>query len=248
MKKIFEKHKIDKICHLAAQAGVRYSLTHPFVYERSNGWGTLAMLELARQFNVKDFIFASSSSVYGNNKKIPFSESDNVDNPISLYAATKKYDELIAFTYHHVYEINCTGLRFFTVYGPWSRPDMALYIFAKGIAEGKPVDVYNDGNMKRDFTFVDDIVLSALDKPLHYEIINLGNNKSVELNYFIGLIENELGKKAIKNFLPMQPGDVPETFANIEKARKLLNYEPKTNVEQGVKKFVEWYKEYHKLL
>ncbi|MBW2973155.1 NAD-dependent epimerase [Candidatus Woesearchaeota archaeon] len=249
MEKIFKENKIDKICHLAAQAGVRYSLENPFAYQKTNVLGTLVLLELARHYGIKDFVFASSSSVYGKNKKIPFSESDFVDIPISLYASTKKSNELMAHTYHHLFGLNCTGLRFFTVYGPWGRPDMALFKFVKNTLEGKPIDVYNYGKCKRDFTYVTDIVagvIAALDNPLPYEIINLGNNVPVELGYFIEIIEKELGKKAIKNMMPLQPGDVPETFADIEKAKKLLGFEPKTKIEEGIKQFIEWYKSYKK--
>jgi len=246
MNSIFKNHKFNKICHLAAQAGVRYSLENPLEYEKSNILGTLVMLEIARKHNVKDFVFASSSSVYGNNKKIPFSEDDNVDNPVSLYAATKKSDELLAYTYHHLYKINCTGLRFFTVYGPFGRPDMAYFKFTKAILEDKPIDVYNYGKMKRDFTYISDItdgILAAIDHPFPYEIINLGNNKPIELSYFIKCIENALKKKAKKNMMPMQPGDVKITYANIKKAEKLLNYKPKVKIEEGINRFVEWYKE-----
>ena len=250
MEKIFRKHKFDKICHLAAQAGVRYSLKDPFRYEIWNNLGTLNLLELCRKFKIKDFVYASSSSVYGGNKKIHFSEKDNVDSPISFYAATKKANELYAHVYHHLYGLNCTGLRFFIVYGPWGRPDMAAYKFVRAIEEGKPIEVYNYGNMKRDFTYVSDIVkgiLAAIDKPFGYEIFNLGNNRPVELNKFIGLIEKELGKKAERKMMPMQQGDVPATYADIRKAKKMLGFEPKINIEQGVKKFVEWYKDYSKI-
>ena len=244
---IFKKHKFNKICHLAAQAGVRYSLENPFAYEKSNILGTLVTLEMARKHNIKDFVFASSSSVYGNNKKIPFSENDNVDKPVSLYAATKKSSELLAYTYYHLYGLNCTGLRFFTVYGEFGRPDMALIKFVKNILEDKPIDVYNNENMKRDFTYISDItngILAAIDNPFPYEIINLGNGKPIELSYFIECIENALGKKAIKNMLPMQSGDVKITHADIKKAEKLLNYKPKIKIEEGIKRFVEWYKKY----
>ncbi len=250
MENIFKENQIDKICHLAAQAGVRYSIDHPLSYESNNGRGTLVILEMARHFNVKDVVFASSSSVYGGNKKVPFSESDVVDNPVSLYAATKKYDELMAYTYHHLYGLNCTGLRFFTVYGPFGRPDMALFKFVKAITEDQPIDVYNHGNMKRDFTYIDNItsgVLAAIDKPFPYEVINLGNNRTVELHYFIELIEKDLGKEAKKNMMDMQPGDVLETHADIEKAKSLLGYNPGNDVEEGIKKFIDWYKEYYSI-
>ncbi len=248
LKEIFEKHKIDKVFNPAAQAGVRYSLENPFAYEKSNILGFLNILELCVKYEIKNLVYASSSSVYGNNKKIPFSENDNVDHPISLYAATKKSNELMAHVYHHLYGLKTTGLRYFTVYGPWGRPDMALFKFTKNIIERKPIDVYNYGKMKRDFTYIDDIVdgtISALDKDYDYEIFNLGNNKTVELNYFIEVIEKELNKKAIKNLMPIQPGDVPETFADIEKAKKMLRYDPKTKIEEGIKQFIKWYREYY---
>ena len=250
LSKIFQKHKFNKICHLAAQAGVRYSLKAPFRYHKYNSLGTLNLLELARKYKINDFVFASSSSVYGNNKTTPFKEIDNVDNPISLYAATKKSNELYAYAYHHLYKINCTGLRFFTVYGPWGRPDMAYFEFTNKILKNQPIDVYNFGNLKRDFTYIGDIapaIVKAIDNPFKYEIINLGNNKPVKLNQFIETIENELKIKAKKNFLPMQKGDVHLTYADITKAKRLLNYEPKTNIEQGIKKFITWYKQYYKI-
>jgi UDP-glucuronate 4-epimerase len=249
LESLFQQFKFDKICHLAAQAGVRYSLENPFIYESSNNLGTLNLLELARKYNVKDFVFASSSSVYGSNKKIPFKETDNVDNPVSLYAATKKANELYAYTYHKLYGLNCTGLRFFTVYGPWGRPDMALFKFVKNITEDKSIDVYNSGKMKRDFTYITDIVdgiLSAIDKPFGYEIINLGNNNPIELGKFIEIIEVVLQKKAKINYLPLQKGDVLITYADITKAKKLLGYMPKVEIEEGIKEFVLWYKNYLK--
>ena len=248
IKDIIKKNPIDKICHLAAQAGVRYSLENPFAYEKSNILGTLNMLEIARQFKIKDFIFASSSSVYGNNKKFPFSESDSIDHPISLYAATKKSTELMAYTYHHLYGINCTGLRFFTVYGPWGRPDMSYMSFTKAILEGKPIKVYNNGDMQRDFTYVEDIVpgvVAALEKSYPYEIFNLGNSKSVKLINFIKCVEKLLGKSAKKILLPMQQGDVLKTFADINKAKTMLGYNPKTDIEEGIRRFIKWYKEYY---
>ncbi len=247
LKEFFAKNKIDKICHLAAQAGVRYSLENPDVYIQSNIIGTHNLLELAREYKVRDFIFASSSSVYGGNKKIPFSETDPVDHPVSLYAVTKKANELEAYSYHHLSGLNCFGLRFFTVYGPWGRPDMALFKFSKLILDDKPIDVYNQGKHRRDFTYIDDIVkgvLAAIDKVKGYEIFNLGNNKPVELEYFIKLVEDNLGKKAQKNYLPLQPGDVVETWADIDKAKIILGYNPQTTIEEGVKRFIEWYKKY----
>ena len=252
LKKIFEKHKFDLICHIAAQAGVRYSLINPWAYEKSNILGTLNIFELAKKFNIKKVIYASSSSVYGGNKKVPFSEEDKVDKPISLYAATKIANELMAHTYHHLYKIDMVGLRYFTVYGPFGRPDMAMFKFTKNIFEDKPIEVYNFGNMKRDFTYIDDIIGGTI-KAINFclnnddicEIINLGNSKPIELNYFIELLEKEIGKEAKKNLLPMQPGDVLETYADITKAKKILGWEPKTKIEEGVKKFVKWYKDYY---
>ncbi len=247
LEKIFKKHKFDKICHLAAQAGVRYSLKDPFRYEKWNNLGTLNILELARKYKIKDFIYASSSSVYGGNKKKISLESDDVNKPFSIYAATKRSNELSAYAYHHLYGLNCTGLRFFTVYGPWGRPDMAMFKFAKNILAGKPIDVYNYGKMKRDFTYIDDItkgVIAAIDRPFKYEIINLGNNKPEQLMKVINLIEKELGEEAKKNMMPIQQGDVSMTCANIDKAKRLLNYHPETSIEEGVKNFIEWYKEY----
>lgn len=248
LRKIFQENKVDKICHIAAQAGVRYSLENPDVYVQSNIVGMHNLLEMDREFGVKDFVFASSSSVYGNNQKVPFSETDPVDHPISLYAATKKANELQAHVYHHLYGLNCWGLRFFTVYGPWGRPDMAYFKFPKAILAGQTIDVYNQGQHRRDFTYIDDIingVVSAIDNCSGYEIINLGNNQPVELEYFIKIIEDNLGKKAIKNYLPLQLGDVLETYADIGKAQKLLNYNPKVKIEEGIKNFIDWYLKYN---
>jgi len=246
--KIVKTEKPDKICHLAAQAGVRHSLENPFLYLKSNINGTLVMLETARHNKIKDFIYASSSSVYGGDKKVPFSEEDRVDTPISLYAATKKANELKAHTYHKLFGLNTTGLRFFTVYGPYGRPDMALYLFTKNILENKPIEIFNNGKMKRDFTYIDDIVsgiVASLDKSYPHEIFNLGNSNTVDLMYFIERIEKELGKKAIKKMMPMQKGDVAETFADISKAQKMLGFRPKTSVDKGIKKFINWYKKYY---
>lgn len=248
IEEVFKKEKIDKVVHLGAQAGVRHSLENPQVYLDSNVQGTFNLLELTRKYKIKDFLFASSSSIYGNNKKVPFSETDNVDQPISLYAATKKSNELMAYTYHHLYRLNCTGLRFFTVYGPWGRPDMAYFLFTKAILQDKPIQVFNHGKLERDFTYIDDIVegvLKAIEKPFGYEIINLGNNQPVKLGYFIECIEKELGKKAEKKMLPMQPGDVKRTYADISKAKKLLDWTPQIKLEDGMQKFIDWYKEYY---
>lgn len=246
--RILRKHKIDAVCHLAAQAGVRYSIENPFAYETANNVGTLTLLEECKKAGIKRFIYASSSSVYGGNTKIPFSVVDPVEKPISLYAATKRYNELMAYTYHHLFGFRCTGLRFFTVYGPWGRPDMALFKFTKAILKGAPIDVYNRGKMRRDFTYVSDIVdgvVSSIDKSYPYEIFNLGNSKSVELSYYIECIEKELGKKAKKKLLPMQQGDVPATFADIRHSTKQLGFKPKVSIEVGIHNFIEWYRRYY---
>ncbi len=247
---VFRDHKIEKICHLAAQAGVRHSLEHPDLYIKSNIIGTHNLLEQARQFKIKDFIFASSSSVYGGNEKIPFAETDSVDQPLSLYAMTKKATELETYTYHKLFGINAIGLRFFTVYGPWGRPDMAYFLFTKSILENQPIKVFHQGKMKRDFTYIDDVVdgvLKAIDHCQDYEIVNLGNNQPVELEKFIKVIETNLGKKAVKDYQPLQPGDMIETYADITKAQKFLGWQPTTKIEQGIKKFVSWYKDYYQI-
>ncbi len=246
---VFQKYTPSKVCHLAAQAGVRYSITHPFVYQKSNMEGFLNILELSKNQKVENFVYASSSSVYGANTKLPFSETDPVDTPISLYAATKRSNELIAHTYSHLFGLPCSGLRFFTVYGPWGRPDMALFIFTKAIFEGKPIQIYNQGNMQRNFTYIDDIVngvLRVLNTPKKYEIYNIGNNKAEKLMDFINEIEKNTGKTALKEFLPMQPGDVVATVADIGKISK-LGYEPKTDIQQGIRNFISWYREYYKV-
>jgi UDP-glucuronate 4-epimerase len=255
---IFEQHKFDGIVHLAACAGVRASIDDPILFEETNVLGTINLLELARKHDIKPFVCASSSSVYGENKKIPFSEADYVDHPISPYAATKKACELISYTYHHLYEFSVVNLRFFTVYGPWGRPDMAYFKFANLIRAGKPIDVYNNGDMKRDFTYVDDIVdgieaslelaTKAVDKktPL-YEVVNLGNNESEQLVDMISYLEKGLGVTAEKNYLPMQPGDVPITYADIAKAKKLLGYSPKVGLKEGIDRFATWYREYYQM-
>lgn len=241
----------DCILNLAAQAGVRYSLTNPFVYEQANMKGFLSVLEAARHNNVKNVVYASSSSVYGGNDKVPFSADDRVDNPISLYAATKKANELYAHVYSHLFGISTIGLRFFTVYGPWGRPDMAAYIFANKINKDEPIDVFNHGKMKRDFTFVDDIVqgvIASIDlcPKINYEVFNLGNNNTEELGHFIKIIEDNLGKTAVKNMKDIQPGDVPATYADIEKSKEMLGYQPTTNIDVGLKKFLDWFKVYNK--
>jgi len=249
VKQIFTENKIDQICHLAAQAGVRYSLENPQIYIKSNINTFLNILEAARNYKIKDLVYASSSSVYGSNQKVPFSEIDNTDNPISLYAATKKADELMAHTYSHLFNINTTALRFFTVIGPYGRPDMAPILFASAISKEEEIKVFNFGKMKRDFTYINDIVngiLLALEKTNGYQIFNLGNNKPVELEYFISCIEKEIGKSAKKKYLELQPGDVLETFADIEHTKEKLDWEPKTSIEDAIKAFVKWYKEFYK--
>ena len=243
LKKIFSSNRISRVVHLAARAGVRPSLENPLLYEEVNLRGTMHLLELSK--NVKNFIFASSSSVYGNNKKIPFSEKDNVDKAISPYAATKKAGEVMCHVYHHLYNIPISCLRFFTVYGPSGRPDMATYKFTKWIDEGKELLRFGDGHSKRDYTYVDDIIdgiISALDKQFEYEIFNLGNSHPIELNYFISVIEEELGKRAKITKLPTQPGDVSITYADISKSRKMLNFQPRVSIEDGIAEFVRWYK------
>jgi len=249
VEKIFSAERPDKVVHLAAMAGVRNSLRDPKLYFDVNVMGSLNLLEAAVKYKIKNFVFASSSSVYGNNKKQPFSESDPVDTPISPYAASKKADELIAHTYHHIYGLNVTALRFFTVYGPWGRPDMALFLFTDAISKGRPIKVFNYGKMSRNFTYVDDIVsgtITVLDKCKGYGVINIGGDKEETLLRFIEVIEQNLGKKAKKKMMPIQPGDVPATVADIRKLRK-LGWKPTTRIEKGIKNFVEWYREYHKI-
>jgi len=246
--KAFTDFKPKKVVNLAAQAGVRYSIENPYAYMNSNLVGFLNIIELCRHNNVKGLIYASSSSVYGGNTKIPFSVEDRVDNPISLYAASKKSNELIANSYSHLYGLHTTGLRYFTVYGPWGRPDMAMFIFTKKILAGEPIPVFNNGNMKRDFTYIDDIITgirSAIHKNYKCEVFNLGNNKSELLMDMIDLIKKELGKKAEINFLPMQPGDVKESFAEIKQSEEKLGFKPTTSIEEGIPKFIKWYKKYY---
>ncbi len=243
--KIFTNYNPDKVVNLAAQAGVRYSIINPQIYMKVNVLGFLNILEQCKNFNVKGLIYASSSSVYGGNQKIPFNVLDNVDKPISIYAASKKSNELMAYTYSHLYSLKTTGLRFFTVYGPWGRPDMAIHIFTKNISNGKPIDVYNYGKMKRDFTYVSDIIngsVSAIKKNYQCEVFNLGNNKVEELKTVIHLIEKKLNKKAKLNLKEMQPGDVKATFADINYSKKMLDYSPKTSLEEGISLFIDWYK------
>jgi UDP-glucuronate 4-epimerase len=255
---IFEQNDITKVIHLAAQAGVRYSIDNPFAYMQSNLVGHLNILECCRhQKGFKHLIYASSSSVYGGNKELPYSEEMNVDTPVSLYAATKKSDELMTQSYSHLYRMPATGLRFFTVYGPSGRPDMAYWSFSEKILKGEPIQVFNHGDMRRDFTYIDDIVegiITCLNTPpiddgsiytgssdAPHRIFNIGNNKSENLLYFIEVLEKALGKKAIKIFNDMQAGDVKETYANIDKIKKITGYQPKTSIEDGIPKFVEWF-------
>ncbi len=266
MASLFERHRIRRVVHLGAQAGVRYSLTNPHAYTDSNIEGFMNILEGCRRVGVEHLVFASTSSVYGGNTKMPFSVDHSVDHPVSLYAATKKANELMAHTYAHLYRIPTTGLRFFTVYGPWGRPDMALFLFTKAILEGKPIDVFNHGKMQRDFTYIDDIVegvIRVLDKPADpdpawsgerpkpgtssapYRIYNIGNHRPVELLRFIEVLEDALGKKAEKRFLPLQPGDVPATYADVEDLVKDVGFQPSTPIEKGIPLFVEWYRSYY---
>ncbi len=265
---LFNKEKFDKVCNLAAQAGVRYSITNPFAYIDSNICGFINILEACRHNNIQHLVYASSSSVYGLNESMPFSTEHNVDHPVSLYAASKKSNELMAHTYSHLYNLPTTGLRFFTVYGPWGRPDMALYIFTKAILEDKPIDVFNQGNMQRDFTYIDDIVEGVVrvidnspsgnadwsakqpdpsSSPAPYKIYNIGNNSPVRLMDFILAIEKATGKKAIKNLMPIQDGDVPATWADVEDLVKNMGYKPGTDINKGVDKFVNWYRGYYSI-
>jgi UDP-glucuronate 4-epimerase len=266
---IFQQEEpFDVVINLAAQAGVRYSLTNPHIYVESNIAGFVNLLENCRHHQVKHLVYASSSSVYGLNEEIPFTEKDTVDHPISLYAATKKSNELMAHTYSHLFGLPTTGLRFFTVYGPWGRPDMALFLFTKAILEGKPIDVFNFGEMERDFTYIDDIVDGVIrvaanpatpiknwngrrpdpsGSPAPYRIYNIGNSKPVKLLDFIEAIEWHTGLKAIKNMLPIQPGDVPKTYADVGKLSNDVGYDPKTSVKEGVGNFVKWYRSYFRV-
>ena len=243
----FQQFKPNKVVNLAAQAGVRYSIENPYAYMDSNLTGFLNIIELCRHNEVEGFIYASSSSVYGGNKKIPFSIQDRVDKPIALYGATKRANELIAYSYSHLYGLHTTGLRFFTVYGPWGRPDMAMFIFTNNIINRKKITVYNHGNMKRDFTYINDIIDGtkvAIKKNYKCEIFNLGNNKSEKLMDMISIIEKELGIKAVIDFQPMQPGDVKESFADIEYSKEKLGFSPKTSIDEGIPNFIDWYNNY----
>lgn len=250
LKEIFVKEKIDNVINLAAQPGVRYSITNPDVSIRSNINAFFNLLECCREFGVKSLIYASSSSVYGNNQKVPSSVKDNVDHPVSLYAATKKANELMAYTYYHLYNIPMTGLRFFTVYGPWGRPDMAYYKFALNIMKGIPIDVYNKGDMERDFTYIDDVIESVYrlikkDIVKDYKLFNIGGEHPVNLLYFIETLEKVLGKKAVMIFKEMQPGDVKKTFADSSELAAYTGYKPGTRIEEGIGLFVDWFKKYY---
>ncbi|MBW7877225.1 MAG: GDP-mannose 4,6-dehydratase [Candidatus Cloacimonetes bacterium] len=248
LRQAFLNFKIYKVCNLAAQAGVRYSLENPYAYQKSNLEGFLNILECCREFKVENLVYASSSSVYGKNTSYPFAETHNTDQPISLYAASKKANELMAHTYSHLFGLNTTGLRFFTVYGPYGRPDMALFLFTEAILQDRPIQVFNHGDMYRDFTYIEDIVsgvVASLDKNYTCEVFNLGNNKPVKLLYYIECIEKALGKSATMEFLPLQAGDVPKTCANIDHATEKLGYAPKTSIEEGIHQFIRWYREYY---
>lgn len=253
---LFKKQQFDIVCNLAAQAGVRYSLENPESYIDSNMVGFLNILECCRHYNIKHLVYASSSSVYGLNKKVPFSTEDNVDHPISLYAATKKSNELMAHTYSHLFKLPTTGLRFFTVYGPWGRPDMAMFLFTDAILKDRAIKVFNHGNMERDFTYIDDIVegvtriigketAQRIEKNEFYKLYNIGNNNCVKLMDFIKEIEFNLGKEAKKDMLPMQPGDVERTWANVDELIKDYDYSPNTSIKDGVKSFIDWFKNYY---
>ena len=265
---LFAKHRFAVVVHLAAQAGVRYSLENPHAYIDANIEGFINVLEGCRHNDCRHLLFASSSSVYGANTRLPFSVQDNVDHPISLYAASKKANELMAHAYSHLYRIPATGLRFFTVYGPWGRPDMAMFLFAKAIVEGTPIKLFNHGKMRRDFTFVDDVseaVVRLLDRPPHgnpnwsgqkpdpatsaapWKIYNIGNNNPEELMHVVSLLEKEFGRTATKEMLPMQPGDVPATYADIEDLAREIGFRPATTIEDGIARFAKWYRDYHNL-
>lgn len=249
VEKIFEEEKIEKVVHLAAMAGVRYSIQDPLLYADVNVNGTLVLLEAARKHAVRNFVYASSSSVYGGNEKVPFAESDSVDAPVSPYAASKKANELFAHVWSHLYGLPTTGLRFFTVYGPWGRPDMALFNFTKNIFDEKPIEVYNFGNMTRNFTYIDDIVsgtITVLDADLPVGVMNIGGDTEEKLTRFIEVIEKNIGKTAEKKMMPMQPGDVPATVADISKLRA-LGWAPSTRIDVGIKNFVEWYRGYYRV-
>ena len=266
VERVFTEHRPERVVHLAAQAGVRYSLTNPHAYVESNLAGFLNVLEGCRHGAVQHLVYASSSSVYGANTKLPFATSDSVDHPVSLYAASKKANELMAHTYSHLYDLPTTGLRFFTVYGPWGRPDMALFLFTKAILAGEPIRVFNHGRMQRDFTYVDDVVegvIRTLDRPARpntewngatpdpassrapYRVYNIGNNQPVELMHLIEVLEGALGREAVKHLEPLQPGDVPATYADVDDLMRDVGFRPSTPIERGVERFVTWYRDYH---
>jgi len=268
IKALFAQYRFPVVIHLAAQAGVRYSLQHPHAYVDANIEGFLNVLEGCRHNDCRHLLFASSSSVYGANTKLPFSVRDNVDHPVSLYAASKKANELMAHAYSHLYRIPATGLRFFTVYGPWGRPDMAMFIFAKAILDGTPIKLFNHGNMRRDFTYVDDVteaIVRLMDRPPQanpewsgdrpdpatsaapWKIYNIGNNNPEDLMHVVSLLEKEFGRSAAKEMLPMQPGDVPATYADVEDLAREIGFRPATAIEDGVARFARWYREYHKI-
>jgi UDP-glucuronate 4-epimerase len=268
IERVFANHRPERLINLAAQAGVRYALENPYAYADSNLVGFLNILEGCRNHGVEHLVFASSSSVYGANTRMPYSVHDNVDHPLSLYAATKKANELMAHSYSHLFKLPVTGLRFFTVYGPWGRPDMALFSFTKKILAGEPIDVFNFGQHARDFTYIDDVVdgvIATLDKVAKpdpnwnsaepdpasstapYRLYNIGNNQPVELMYFIECIERAVGKKALKNLLPPQPGDVPRTFADVDDLVADIGFQPRTPIEEGIRRFVEWYREFYRV-
>lgn len=252
LQNLFRNNRFDRVCHLAAQPGVRYSITHPFVYQKSNSEGFLNVLEACRHYNVPRLVYASSSSVYGGNRHLPFNENDSVDAPISLYAATKKSNELMAHVYSHLYGFQTVGLRLFTVYGPWGRPDMAIWSFTEAMRRGKAIKVFNHGDMRRDFTYIDDIV-AGIQSALFTEglerndIFNLGNHRAENLMDMINILANSLGVKPVMELLPIQPGDLPETYADIRKAQKRLKFHPHTALAEGITNFVAWYREYHGL-
>jgi len=261
---LFAQRKFSRVIHLAAQAGVRHSIDHPHDYASANLDGFLNILEACRHHGCGHLLYASSSSVYGANTKVPFSVEDSVDHPVSLYAATKKANELMAHAYSHLYRLPCTGLRFFTVYGPWGRPDMAMYLFADAITKGRAIPIFNNGDMRRDFTYVDDVTEAvvrlmdhvpqpggSVDSPATstapWRVYNIGNNRPEELMKVVGLLELELGKTAEKQFLPMQPGDVLATYADVGDLQREIGFQPKTSIEEGIRRFVAWYRDYHKV-
>jgi len=251
IKYIFENYKIDGVCNLAAYAGVRYSLINPMAYIESNINGFQILIDLVKKHKINSFVYASSSSVYGANEKQPFSEDDPVNNQISLYAVTKRSNELTAQVYNNLYGINCTGLRYFTVYGPYGRPDMALFLFTKNIIEGKPIELFNYGNMERSFTYIDDVIngtISALENPMGNQIFNIGGEENIKLLDYVELIEEHINKKSIRDLKEIQLGDITSARCDISKAKKMLNYKPKTLVKEGIKNFIEWYVQYYEVI